>query len=508
MKVEICEAKKELMDLQSKMSAYAHAAALLFYDEATCAPKDTAANRGHALSVLSGELYKLATGKETVAMLEYLDGKKEELTEKERRMVFLLLKDIRQMQKIPLDEYVAYRELLAGSYDLWRSAKEKNDFEMFRPVLEKIFETNIRFAGYCAPEKDAYDYWLDQYEDGLDQKICDAFFRTLKSRLVPLLEKIREKEQVDDRCLQGFFPKEKQAELASFLMDTMGIDKGHCTLGTTEHPFTDMMGSHFDERITTRYVEDDFSCSLFSVIHEGGHALYDMASAEDLAYTVLDGGVSMGIHESQSRFYENFLGRSRAFSGFLLPKIKELFGKDNPALMNADAEDFYKAVNKVEPSLIRIEADEVTYCLHVMVRYEIEKKAMAGKLAVKDFPEEWNRLYKEYLGLTVPDDQHGVLQDSHWSGGSIGYFPSYALGSAYGAQFLRTMRQAVDVKGDLARGDFRKINAWNKEEIWKYGKLYPPDEVLERVLKEPFDPVIFADYLDKKYSGIYGFASS
>ena len=502
--MELNEAKKQLMEIQSKMSAYAHALELMYFDGATIAPKETAENRAHAMGILSEEIYKLSTGEETVSLLEYLDSKKEELNQEEQRMVFLLLKDIRQMQKIPMDEYIAYETLLATAYDKWCAAKENNDFEAFRPLLEEIFATNIRFAGYCAPDKDPYDYWLDQYEDGLNKEICDAFFETLRSRIIPLLEKIKAAKQVDDSCLHGDFPDAKQEVLSSYVMDVMGVDKGHCMLGTTEHPFTTSIGSHHDVRITTRYVRDDFSASLFSVIHESGHALYDMASDDRFAYTVLDGGVSMGIHESQSRFYENLLGRSRAFTGFLLPKIKEVLSEGNPNLAEVSAEDFYKAINKVEPSLIRTEADEVTYCLHVMVRYEIEKKAMAGELAIKDFPAEWNRLYKEYLGVDVPDDKHGVLQDSHWSGGSIGYFPSYALGSAYGAQFLAKMQESIDTEEALSRGDFSKINEWNKEQIWKHGSLYQPDEVLERVLQAPFDAGVFADYLEKKYGDIYG----
>jgi len=502
--MKIKKAKEELMKIQSKMSAYYHAVSIIYYDEATVAPKEASENMEHALSILCEELYKLNTGKKTIEVLEFLDDNKEELTDKEKRMVSLLLKDIRQMKKIPMGEYVEYERLLAGAFSVWRNAKENSDFEKFRPTLEKIFETNKKFAAYCDPEKKPYDYWLDQYEEGLTMEICDEFFATLKSRLVPLIEKIKAAPQVDDKCLWGNFPEYKQAKLSKYLMETMGVDMGHCTIGTTEHPFTDSIGSHFDVRITTKYDEKFFASSMFSVIHESGHALYDMASDDDLAYTVLDGGVSMGIHESQSRFYENILGRNKSYTAFILPKVKEYLGKDNPALENATEEEFYKAINKVEPSLIRTEADEVTYALHVMIRYEIEKKAMCGELEVKDFPAEWNRLYKEYLGVDVPDDKHGVLQDSHWSGGSIGYFPSYALGSAYGAQFLKKMKETVDVDKDLAKGDYSKINAWNKEQIWRHGKMYKPDEVLERVLKTPFDANVFSDYLEEKYSDIYG----
>ena len=495
------QAKQDLMALQSKMSAYAHAMSLIYYDGVTAAPRGTAANRGHALSVLSEEEYKLATGEQTVALLELLDAHKDELNEKEQRMVYLLLKSIRQMQKIPMAEYVAYQELLVQADDVWHRAKETSDFELFRPLLEQIFETNIRFAGYCAPEKAPYDYWLSEYEDGLNMETCDQFFATVRSRLVPLLQKVAAVPQVDNACLYGHFPAQAQEKLAWQLMKLIGLDLDHCGLTTTEHPFTTSFGSHFDERITTNYQEDNFSSSMFSVIHEGGHALYDMGSDDDLAYTVLDGGVSMGIHESQSRFYENLLGRSRPFVERVFPLLQDAFPEQ---MRNYTAEDVYKAINRAEPSLIRTESDQVTYCLHVMVRYELEKQVMAGRLAVKDLPQAWNRLYKEYLGVDVPDDRHGVLQDSHWSGGSIGYFPSYALGSAYGAQLLKKMRETVDVDDCLRRGDFGPINQWNREHIWKYGSLYKPGRLLEMALGEPFDPNVYLDYLEEKCRDVYG----
>ena len=495
------QAKQDLMALQSKMSAYAHAMSLIYYDGVTAAPRGTAANRGHALSVLSEEEYKLATGEQTVALLELLDAHKDELNKKEQRMVYLLLKSIRQMQKIPMTEYVAYQELLVQADDVWHRAKETSDFELFRPLLEQIFETNIRFAGYCAPEKAPYDYWLSEYEDGLNMETCDQFFATVRSRLVPLLQKVAAVPQVDNACLYGHFPAQAQEKLAWQLMKLIGLDLDHCGLTTTEHPFTTSFGSHFDERITTNYQEDNFSSSMFSVIHEGGHALYDMGSDDDLAYTVLDGGVSMGIHESQSRFYENLLGRSRPFVERVFPLLQDAFPEQ---MRNYTAEDVYKAINRAEPSLIRTESDQVTYCLHVMVRYELEKQVMASQLAVKDLPAAWNRLYKEYLGVDVPDDRHGVLQDSHWSGGSIGYFPSYALGSAYGAQLLKKMRETVDVDDCLRRGDFGPINQWNREHIWKYGSLYKPGQLLEMAMGEPFDPNVYLDYLEEKCRDVYG----
>ena len=233
------------------------------------------------------------------------------------------------------------------------------------------------------------------------------------------------------------------------------------------------------------------------MIHEGGHALYDTGSARDLAFTVLDGGTAMSIHESQSRFYENIIGRSRAYCKYIFPKLQELFPEQ---MEGRTAEEFYLAVNKAEPSLIRTEADELTYSLHVMIRYELEKRVMAGELEVKDLPAEWNRLYKEYLGVDVPDDKHGLLQDSHWSGGMVGYFPSYALGNAYGAQFFAKMKETVDVDACIEKGDFSPVNDWNREHIWQYGSLYTPAQVLDRVLGEPFDAQYYIDYLTEKYS--------
>ncbi|MBO2516651.1 MAG: carboxypeptidase M32 [Clostridiales bacterium] len=497
---DISALKERLYEIQSLQSAYDHALSLISYDGVTSAPAGTAQNRGHAVSLLSGEKYKLSTSEETVKALEELDQNRDQLSGREQRMVFLMLKEIRQMRKIPMDEYIAYEELLVQADDIWHTAKENSDFALFEPCLEKIFATNIRFASLIAPDKDPYDYWLGEFEDGLDMKTCDAFFATLRARLVPLIRKIGEKPQVDDACLKGDFSDADQEKLAKELMKIMGLDLDHVGLATTEHPFTTDFGSHLDERITTHYQRDDFSSSLFSVIHEGGHALYDTGSDESLCYTVLDGGVSMGIHESQSRFYENILGRSRAFSGFLAPVIRSCL-KDRAAYSD---EDFYKALNKVQPSLIRTEADEVTYCLHVMVRYELEKALMHGQITVHDLPGEWNRLYKEYLGVDVPDDRHGVLQDSHWSGGAIGYFPSYALGSAYGAQFLKKMKETVDVDACLAKGDFDPVNAWNREHIWKWGSEKPADRLLKDVLGEPFDPSVYLDYLAEKRSDVYG----
>ncbi len=346
-----------------------------------------------------------------------------------------------------------------------------------------------------------YDYWLGEFEDGLNIDICDEFFQGLKDRITPLIKNIAENGNPLPTLPSGPYPIDKQEKLSKFLMDLMLIDNSNTVLSTSEHPFTTSLGSHLDERITTHYDENDFISSMYSVIHEGGHSLYDTGVDNKYLYTVLDAGISMGIHESQSRFYENLLGRSREYLGFVFPKLQELF----PAqLANINSEDFYKIVNRAFPSLIRTEADEVTYSLHVLVRYELEKRVISGELAVSDLPSEWNKLYKEYLGVEVPDDAHGVLQDVHWSCGDIGYFPSYALGSAYGAHYIEKMKEIVNVSEDLSNGDFSNINKWNRENIWKHGSLYPSNILLEKVLNEKFSPDYYLDYSENKYKDIYG----
>ena len=495
------KALAQLSDFERKLSAYEHAMGLISYDGATAAPKGTAQNRAVSLSVLSEEMYRFSTCEETVELLEYLDSHKAELGEKSKREVYLLLKDIRDMQKIPMNEFIDYQELLVMADDVWHKAKEASDFNMFCPYLEKIFATTKKFALYVEPDKDPYDHCLSKYEEGLTKETLDEFFSKLRDGIVPLLKKISEKPQVDDSIRFGVFPEEKQEELSYFLMKTIGLNLDHVGLSTTEHPFTTSLGSHLDERITTHYFEDDFVCSMYSVIHEGGHALYDTGSDISLAHTVLDGGTSMSIHESQSRFYENIIGRSKGFCNFIFPYIQKLFPEQ---MAGRTADELYRAVNKAQPSLIRTEADELTYSLHVMIRYELEKRVIAGELEVRDLPAEWNALYKEYLGIEVPDDKHGVLQDSHWSGGLIGYFPSYALGNAYGAQFLAKMKETVDFDKCVETGSLEPINEWNRENIWKHGRIYTPAQILDRVLGEKFNADFYIEYLTEKCKDIYG----
>ena len=291
-----------------------------------------------------------------------------------------LRRSCEQLTRIPADEYMAYKELCNRADDVWHTAKAQDDFALFCPVLQELVDYNRRFAGYYDASKAPYDALLNEYERGVDRKMLDSFFATLREGLVPLIQKIGEKPQIDDSFLHQEYPVTQQKAFADYLMEVMGLDRSHCGLGETEHPFT-LEFNNKDVRITTNYDEHNVASSMYSVLHEGGHALYELGIRDDLQYTCLAGGVSMGVHESQSRFYENLIGRSRPFVEAIYPKVQEFFPQQ---LGGVSAEQFYRAVNKAQPSLIRTEADELTYCLHVMVRYEIEKQLIGGTLEAKD----------------------------------------------------------------------------------------------------------------------------
>ncbi len=496
--MELQEALTILDNTQKKLFAYNAASSALYLDAVTVAPRDTAEGRGMALSVLAGEQHKLLTDPALTEALGVLNEHKGELDLLHARETEELSRSVRQLTRIPAEEYMAYAQLTNEADDVWHRAKEQSDFGLFRPYLEKLVEYNRKFAGYYDPDKAPYDALLNEYERGVDTAYLDGFFAALREKLVPLIHAIGEKPQPDDSFLHRQYPVERQRKFSDYLMEVLALDRAHCGIGETEHPFTLNFTSQ-DVRITTHYYENDLASSMYSVIHEGGHARYELDVDPQVEYTVLAGGVSMGVHESQSRFYENIIGRSRPFIEAIFPKMQEFFPEQ---LSGVTAEMFWRAVNRAQPSLIRTEADELTYCLHIMVRYEIEKALIGGTMEVKDVPETWNRLYKEYLGVDVPDDKRGCLQDSHWAGGSFGYFPSYALGSAYGAQMLRNMEQDMDVWGPVGRGDLGGVTGWLAEKVHKFGGLLTPAQVVENACGT-FDPMAYTDYLTKKYTELY-----
>ena len=494
------QALSALEQTQKEEAAYNHAMGVLYLDAATAAPAGSYVGRGGTMEILSRKMYDISTSPERGALLDYLEAHREALNPVQGRQVEVLRKDYDRSHKIPAEEYVGYRVLLNDAEAVWAKAKTENDFSAFAPYLEKIVNYNRKFAGYYNPELAPYDALLNEYEEGMNMQTLDAFFARLRDTIVPLIRKIRQKPQIDDSFLFRNYPVEQQRKFSDYLMEVLGLDRNYCAIAETEHPFTTNFNNH-DVRITTHYYGDNLASSMYSVIHEGGHARYELDADDRYNGTCLSGGVSMGIHESQSRFYENLIGRSRPFIYAIFPRIQEFFPEQ---LGDVDAEMFYRAVNKAQPSLIRTEADELTYALHVMVRYEIEKQLIGGTLSVQEVPARWKELYREYLGVEVPNDREGCLQDSHWSGGSIGYFPSYALGSAYGAQMLARMQEELgDIYTDVARGDLSGVTGWLKEHIHKYASFKKPGVLFEEACGK-FDPSYYTDYLTKKFTELYG----
>ena len=487
-----------LRALEKQLYAYLYAMTVIDFDAETVAPEGSADGRAEATEVLSRASFDLLVNDGTAALLKEAAADAE--TEQERAEVRNLQRQYDEIARIPADEYAAFTKLCSQSVPAWTKAKRTNDFSLFAPYLEKLIAARRAQARYFAPDRDPYEVLLDRYEKGLTIAQCDEFFATLRETIVPLLADIQTRgKAVRTDFLDQEWPIDAQRRVSKKIMELWGLDPAHCYLAESEHPFTTEFWRG-DVRITTHYMPRDIFSNLYSVAHEGGHALYELNINPDYDYTVVTHGATMGIHESQSRLFENLVGRSRAFVHYLYPTLKELF----PAqLADVSAEEIWRAVNRAEPGLIRTEADELTYCLHIMVRYELEKRMFAGELTAHDLPAEWNRLYKAYLGVDVPNDREGVLQDSHWANGNIGYFPSYAIGSAYGAQYLLEMQKDFDVFEAVRSGKLTKINGWMEEKIWKYGCMKDPTPLFESVCGK-FDPTRYTAYLREKLTEVYG----
>lgn len=499
--MELQEKVSQFKAIQKKMAAYGHAMGLLYYDSVTTAPSKSAEALGATLGILSEESYKLSVNDELKALLKDLVAAKEELDPQTRREAERMLEEQEKMARIPMEEYVAYQLVQNEAGYVWHQAKNANDYAMFAPHLAKLIEYQKKLAKWYKPDADKlYDVLLNEYEKGLNMEVLDAYFAKIKAAVVPLLHRVAaEGKKPRTDFVNRSWPVYKQREFSDYLMELLTIDRGYCGIGETEHPFTTNFSKH-DVRITTHYHENDLLSSLFSVVHEGGHALYELNMGDELIGSSLNGGTSMGVHESQSRFFENMIGRSREFCDVIHPKLVELFPEQ---MADVTAEELYRAANHAEASLIRTEADELTYSLHIMVRYEIEKKIFADELTVEQLPAEWNRLYKEYLGVDVPDDTRGILQDTHWSGGMFGYFPSYSIGSAYAAQMYAFMKKDLDVDALVAAGDLKPIVQWLAERVHRHGSLIDPPQVIENCCGMPFDAQYYVDYLTEKFTALY-----
>lgn len=490
----------KLKAYMDKAMAIKTAMTLFEWDNETLAPKKAGELTSHVIGILSGEYFQAVTCRETEELLKKCE-KEGGLSDAEEANVRELGKELEQIRHIPREEYQDFARLTARATSVWAKAKEDNDFEAFAPTLKKVVDYQKKFAGYRARDNQKlYDVMLDDYEEGFSMENLDQFFGILKKELVPFLKKVKEEgKEIDDRFLQGDYPEEKQEELGRFLAEYVGFDFDRGVMAVSAHPFTTNLHNK-DVRITTHYT-DCVDSSLFSVIHEAGHALYELGISDQLTLTPAGQGASMGMHESQSRFFENIIGRSAAFWVPVYKKVQDMFPKQ---LGKISLNQFVEAVNKVTPGLIRTEADELSYSLHVLIRYEIEKMLIEEDLEVEKLPDIWADKYEEYLGVRPENAAQGVLQDIHWSQGSFGYFPSYALGSAFGAQMYYHMKKVMDFDSLLEHGKVDVIREYLRENIHQYGKLKNSRQILKDLTGEDFNPEYYVMYLKEKYGKLYG----
>lgn len=482
-----------------QMSDLGHAIMLIDWDLKTGAPKNAAPAHISALTNLSTQQFEMSVSDEMGAFLEEVEAHPERFDEVSIWAAKKLRKDYDATKNIPTALYSKFVRLTSESEHVWEKAKNNNDFAGFKPYLEEIVTTLKEMAHYRNPNQKPYDVLLDDFEPGLTSDEITLIFRELRDGIVPLVEEIKEKEQIDDRMLIGHFSKAEQEKLAYFILDYMGYQMDSGKLSESEHPFTTGTAP-FDVRLTTHYMLDDARSSLFSVLHEGGHGIYEQNINPAFEATPLATGTSMGIHESQSRFYENIIGRNKAFWVPIYGEVQKII----PGYKDVDLDTFYRGINKVTPSLIRTEADELTYSLHVILRFELEKALFEGSLEVKDLPEAWREKMKHYLGVVPETDTEGVLQDTHWAGGAFGYFPSYALGNVYGAQFMQQIEKEEGPLEDLlAKGELGCITNWLNKHIHQYGAAKTPIEIIRESCHEGINTRPLIRYFEEKYKKLY-----
>lgn len=483
-----------------KMTDYQSAIALLEWDARTHMPKKGIQGRSQAIATLSGEVFRMSVSDQMERFIEPLSVHVDSLDQVTRRLVEETKKTYDRSKKIPPERYEKFVALTSEAESIWADAREQNDFSMFAPYLEKIVEMTREFVDYWGYQEHPYNTLLDQYEEGMTVSVLDELFAGLRKDTVALLNQIETKPIPNTAILERYYDPEKQKAFSEFILREMGYDFDAGALDETAHPFATGIAAG-DVRVTTHYYPHFFNAAIFGSIHEGGHALYEQGISVELIGTPLHTGTSMGIHESQSRFWENIIGRSYEFWQCYYGDLQKYFPE---ALSDVTLDQFYAAINTVRSSLIRIEADEVTYNLHIMLRYELEKRLIAGELAVKDLPEIWRESMKTNLGIVPSTDAEGVLQDVHWSGGMFGYFPSYALGNIYAAQFTRALeRDLPDFRDRIRHGRLHEIRQWLGQNIHQYGALLKPAEILRQATGETIDAQPLVAYFKQKFSQLY-----
>jgi carboxypeptidase Taq len=498
------KAIEQFKALDEKITHFSSIIGLADWDAKVMAPKKGRNGFAKATGSLRTEVFKLSVSQEMADLLATLTAPENaELVDDVMKARVREYKNYYQKSKsIPADLFQEYSILTAQANDAWEEAREKNDFALYLPYLEKIVDYKRKFAEIYGYKEHPYDALLDEFEPGLTVKRLDPLFAKLRESSVKLLDRIQKSGNPTPVEVFGkSYSIDKQKEFNRFILPIIGFDMEAGRLDETVHPFAQTV-TIGDVRLTTRYLENNVRSALFGTIHEAGHGIYEQHVNPAYEETVLQSGASFGIHESQSRFLENMVGRSKEFWKYFYPHLQSYFPKQ---LENVSVDEFYRAVNTVEPSFIRVEADELTYNLHIMLRYEIEKALIGGEVEAKDLPAVWNQKMQDYLGVTPSTDTEGVLQDVHWSFGGIGYFPSYSLGNLYAAQILRTIEKEIpEFYNHIENGKFDVIQEWLRVNIHQYGKLYTPNELIAKVTGEELNAEYLVEYLEKKYSEVYG----
>ena len=478
----------------SDINAIHSAIAMMDWDQQTYMPRGGAQARAEHMGILSRMAHETFIADETRSALA---GAQPE-ADTDAAMIRVVQRDLDLATKIPTALVEEKTRLSAIAHEEWVEARSKSDFPSFAPTLERMFEINRQEAEYLGYKDHIYDALIDQYEEGATAADARAMFEAVKGPQVALVKAIAGQPVIDDSKLYGEWDKQAQSEFTEMLVKAIGFDFARGRQDTAPHPFCTGW-SIGDIRLTTRY-KPYLGSSIFSSLHEAGHGMYEQGSPMEWDRTPLAGGVSLGVHESQSRTWENIVGRSKPFWSHFLPALQAKF----PALDSYDLDGFYRAVNKVEPSFIRVEADELTYNLHVLVRFEIECDVLTGALPIKDLPEAWNAKYNEYLGVTPKNDAEGCLQDVHWSQGAVGYFPTYSMGNLLSYQIWGAMQKSVPNTDELmAQGEFAPILGWLRDNVYSVGKKLTPKELVLKVTGKPMAADDYLAGLDKKYREIY-----
>ena len=486
----------ELADLR-------HAAKLLDWDQQTMMPPRGAEARAETVATVQRISHEMFVSDESGRLIEAaasrLDGAAPDSDA--ASLVRVVRRRWEKARRVPSELAAELARAASVGQQAWIAARQESDFVGFVPYLERNFELVRRYVDCFDDVESAYDALLDDYEPGARTAEVARVFDELKTELRGLIAAVGDHaDRVEDSIVHGHFPVDRQRRLVRWLLELMGFDRSAWRIDDAVHPFATGFGNR-DVRITTRWDERFLLTSMYGAMHECGHGLYEEGVAESLQRTPLGHPESLGLHESQSRLWENMVGRGRPFCGVLAPRIAQLFGGP---IAHIDGERLYRAVNRVKPSLIRVEADEVTYGLHIVLRFELEQELVDGRLAVRDLPEAWNARLAEYLGVRVPDDAHGVLQDVHWASGLIGYFPTYALGNLIAAQlFQRAHLDMPDLDAQLGTGELHGLREWLREHVHRHGAKFGTGELLQRVVGGPIAVGPFIDHLKQKLSRVY-----